>query len=168
MQHLKTLIKFIIQESIENNQISHIAGPNYGHILYPLAHALSPTGYLTSDRNEQDVSPAASLAWQKRFNKSQDNLLPFDDINAHNKDLTPKYNHPNHTDDTSDDCKILPNKPHLNAAYPPLGNEISLLNTLSNNHTNTLNSIPTRLHNTILSLLDKSAQKLTKTWLTNH
>lgn len=108
-------------------QIAYIAGPGWGHMLYPLAQAMSPKGLLTPDRN--DVSPPASGAWQSSLKLGRARK-PFDDFN------NPK------TPPVEDDCIIHPGEDHLNWAYASSGSEENLLNALRANHESTMSQIP--------------------------
>jgi hypothetical protein len=132
-------------------QVDYVAGPGYGHILYPLGHAMSPTGLLTPDRHQ--VSDEAGQAWEKSIKKFSRVGLPFDDITAHAH--SPMRPHPHHTDDPFDDC-IVHNNPHrefLDYAYPPLGGENELLEDLISNHIQAMKKIPASLVNKIEEIL---------------
>ena len=66
-------------------EVTHVAGPGYGKILYAIGYALSPHGLLMPDRNQ--VSPEASMAW-KRASTSRKSLK-LDDLPPNNKTKTP-------------------------------------------------------------------------------
>lgn len=123
-------------------QIDYIAGPGWGHILYPVAQALTPEGLLTPDRSS--VSDDASSAWEKSLKLGRPRKK-FDNM----KD--PK------TPPTEDDCKIDPERDHLNWAYGPRGGEVGLLATLEQNHSAAMSQIPAEFQGEITSILREEA-----------
>ena len=126
---------FIVVEEAEskgygqcNNawQVSYIAGPGFGKILYGAGYALSASKKLTSDR--QIVSPYARSAWAKAA-ASKRGREPFDDVEAPPEEKkTP--------DDPSDDCIIHkePGRESLNFSYSPEGWEPTILSALKRAH----------------------------------
>lgn len=123
-------------------QIDYIAGPGWGHILYPVAQALTPEGLLTPDRSS--VSDDASSAWEKSLKLGRPRKK-FDNM----KD--PK------TPPTEDDCKIDPERDHLNWAYGPKGGEAGLFDTLKGNHETAMSKIPEDSRAKIISILKEEA-----------
>lgn len=123
-------------------QIDYVAGPGWGHILYPIAQALTPEGLLTPDRTS--VSDDAASAWEKSLKLGRPRLK-FDNV----KD--PK------TPPKEDDCLIDPERDHLNWAYGPKGGEADLLATLEQNHWDAMSHIPTDSRQEITSILREEA-----------
>lgn len=124
------------------------AGPQSGKMVYSVGYALSPTGRLMSDR--LSVSDSASGAWKKVYGKPEYKKLSLDDEDAHDPDGTVKYDHPHHTDDTSDDCAMYRGKdgseppekyPHLQYAYEGTGEEQALLSMFRLNNENILKEL---------------------------
>lgn len=129
-------------------QIAYIAGPGWGHILYPIAQAMSPNGLLTPDR--KDVSDDASRAWEKSLKLNRPRL-PFDDM-EHQHDIE---GNEYHTDDPKDDCVVHLGRNHLNWAYEPLGDEAQLLSGLISNHVSTMSKMPADAARAVRDILEE-------------
>lgn len=115
--------------------VQSIGGPGWGHILYPVGHAMSPSGKLIPDRTV--LSAPARNAWMKRRNElNSEDLLPMDDPKFHNSDGTSKEPHPHHTDDKWDDCSTYRHQgwDHLNWVYPEPSGAKDLLSSLEAEH----------------------------------
>lgn len=126
-------------------KIDYIVGEGYGHILYPIAHELSPTGLLIPDRpsgEQRNVTDQAATAWKKSIDKYGRVGLPLDDIDAHKSN--PMRDHPHHTPDPSDDCKVHtePGLEYLNYAYPPVDGVGPMLGALVANHKSAMSQLP--------------------------
>jgi len=123
--------------------VQSIGGPGWGHILYPIGHAMSPSGKLAPDRTV--LSASARNAWKKRWGElSPEELLPMDDPRTHKENGTAEAEHPFHTDTKWDDCPTY-NRPgwdHLNWVYPAPQGAQELLSSLENEHNNLLNQLP--------------------------
>ncbi len=107
-------------------QISHIAGPGYGKIIYGLGYALSPMNKIMATRSQDSsgkpkITSSAMSSWEKTF-KSQRGRIRLDDIDApREKKITP--------DDETDDCFLHdPNSAEnpVNFAYELQGWEITM------------------------------------------
>ena len=115
--------------------VQSIGGPGWGHILYPIGHAMSPSGKLIPDRTV--LSAPARGAWWKRWNAlNPEELLPMDDPKFHNGDGTSRESHPYHTDDKWDDCPTYKHQgwDHLNWVYPEPQGARDLLSSLEGEH----------------------------------
>jgi len=115
--------------------VQSIGGPGWGHILYPLGHAMSPTGKLIPDRTV--LSASARGAWWKRWSAiNHEDLLPMDDPKHHNSDGSSSSDHLHHTDDKWDDCPAYRHQgwDHLNWVYPEPVGARELLSTLEAEH----------------------------------
>lgn len=116
-------------------EIQSIGGPGWGHILYPVGHAMSPSGRLIPDRAV--LSAPARGAWWKRWNElSPEDLLPMDDPEFHNSDGSSKEQHHHHTDNKWDDCPTYKHQgwDHLNWVYPEPQGARELLSRLEGEH----------------------------------
>ena len=104
-----------------------------GGIIYDIAFALSPTGTLIPDR--YSVSPSAKAGWKKQGGRKTKTL---DAVSGHKSRIDPTSfrAHPNHTDDTSDDCETyeMPGEEFLDMSYEARGHERALLKHLQDEH----------------------------------
>lgn len=131
----------------------------FASITYSIGYALSPNGRLVSDRT--NVSPQAQNAWKNIYNQNKRKKLPLDDINAHNHNNSPKYDHPNHTDDSKDDCKLYGGKnssqyPHLQHSYDSKDDDQEKLSQLLNSHNSFISQFNDKDKKLVLNLLEKA------------
>jgi hypothetical protein len=141
-------------------KIDYIAGPGYGHILYPLAHAMSPNGIIIPDRptgKSTNVSDDDAAAWRSSILKFNRVGLPLDDIDAHKSN--PMKPHLYHTPEPEDDCKVHtnPERTFLNYAFPSIGGEKDLLKKLVLNHQKAMSKIPPGIIEEIKEILWEEA-----------
>jgi hypothetical protein len=105
--------------------------PGFGiNILYPIAFALTPTGMIMPDRGI--VKPGAANAWKKMYSFKKS--YPLDDKGQHDQHNNSLSDHPNHTEDPSDDCITTHSAEYLNSAYEADGTEKMILSQLLSNH----------------------------------
>lgn len=95
-------------EAYDAYEVTHMAAPGLGKVLYGMGYALSPSGLLMPDRHT--VSPDASAAWKKASKERE--TLKLDDLPPNNK-----------TKDPDDDAELHKEKgkEHLDYVYKELG-----------------------------------------------
>lgn len=113
----------------------------YGQTLYDIAMQLSPSGRIISDRTATS-DKALKNVYAKMQARPDIKKIPLDDIKAHDGTEV-KYDHPNHTDDPSDDCEVWggtrPEREILDYAYMGSGNVD--LTTLKRNHDEAMKTV---------------------------
>ena len=97
--------------------IASIAGP--GKLMYGIGYALSPSSLLISDRDS--MTNVAVSAWRNMSTKGTRGKKKLDDVDAPS------------TPEPVDDCKVLKDD-FLNYAYEAQGWEMSVLETMNDNH----------------------------------
>jgi hypothetical protein len=120
-------------------QVYAAAGPGFGKIVYGVGYALSPTGKLIPDRGS--VSDSAEAAWEKVSASSRKRKRLDDQRHQHDR-VGNEY----HTDDPSDDCKVLldfqgKDRQFLNYSYESEGWEKGLLSQLQANHESVISAL---------------------------
>ena len=113
-------------------QVSYVAGSGYTAILHEIAMQVVPTKTIMPDRGA--VSDYLLPTYQKMLKRGDVKATPFDDIDAHaNGEF--KYDHPNHTEDSKDDCETwahdFPDRSYLDYSYSGASSDYS---TLKKNH----------------------------------
>jgi hypothetical protein len=98
-------------------EVTHVAGPGLGKIIYGIGYALSPRGLLMPDRHA--VSPDAEKAWKKASTERKS--LKLDALPPKNKTKNPE-----------DDAELHneKGKEHLDFVYQSQGWERSMANKL--------------------------------------
>lgn len=110
-------------------EVKFSVGP--GAIVYGVGYALSPSGILMPDR--RSVSRRAVDGWLKQSGRANKTL---DDVDAHDGS---KRDHPNHTDDTSDDCRMNDQGiDDLNRSYEIIAGEKEMLKSMMERHNETM------------------------------
>ena len=113
----------------------------YGQMLYDIAMQLSPSGKIISDRKATS-DKALNNVYAKLHARNDVKKIPLDDIEAHDGSSV-KYDHPNHTDDPSDDCEVWqskrPERKILDYAY--MGSGGTDLSTLRQNHVEAMKTV---------------------------
>ena len=113
-------------------EVKFSVGP--GAIVYGVGYALSPSGILMPDR--RSVSDRAKGGWLKQSGRTNKTL---DDIDAHDAQDGSKQDHPNHTDDTSDDCRMNDQGiDALNRSYEIIAGEKEMLKSMMDRHNETM------------------------------
>ena len=89
-------------------EVTHVAAPGLGKVLYGMGYALSPSGLLMPDRHA--VSPDAAAAWKKASKERES--LKLDELPPNNK-----------TKEPDDDAELHKEKgkEHLDFAYKEQG-----------------------------------------------
>ena len=105
--------------------IASIAGP--GKLMYGVAYALSPSGFLISDRDS--MTPDAVSAWKRMVAKRDRGKKKLDDIHP-----------PHQTPEPEDDCVLRP-EDFLNYAYESQGWEEGELRLMQGEHDRLVSSV---------------------------
>lgn len=109
-------------------EVKFSVGP--GAVVYGVGYALSPSGILMPDR--RSVSARAVGGWLKQSGRANKTL---DNVDAHDSSM----DHPNHTDDTSDDCRMNDSGVDaLNRSYEIIAGEREMLAVMMKRHNETM------------------------------
>jgi hypothetical protein len=151
-------------------QVSGIAGPGYGPILYQIGFYLTPTEELTSDRGS--VKIGARKNWRKQFDSDEREKNPFDDIEKprtppkeddciihwQKKKIDPRTKKPIINPETG--SPEMENVDQLNYSYETKTEDIAIAQKLIQNHEDTLNMIKYMIEENNILGLGKQAEKI--------